>query len=213
MIDVNLSEEEQVEALKKWWKENGRSVVAGIVIGLGAVFGWQGWNQYQRTVAQQGGESLQKLQQAVAIGENESAEKQAEMMIAEFDGGVYSVLSSLELAKIKLAQGDASGAEVQLRWALENSSETSLRQIARLRLARVLLDRGETDAAAAVAASAENDSFAGEFAVLKGDIALAKGDQAAARAGYSEALQQGVSNAALVQMKLDDLAPAASPGT
>lgn len=213
MVDVNLSEEEQVEALKNWWKENGRSVIAGVVIGLGAVFGWQGWTQYQRTVAQQGGESLQKLQQAVAIGESESAEKQAEMMIAEFDGSTYSVLSSLELAKIKLAQGDLSGAEVQLRWALQNSSEPSLRQIARLRLARILLDKGETDAAAEVVASADKDGFSGEFAELKGDIALLKGDREAARAGYSEALQNGVSGAVLVQMKLDDLAPAAPPGT
>jgi len=213
MIDVNLSEEEQVEAIKKWWKDNASSVIAGVVIGLGAVFGWQGWTNYQATIAAQGGESLQNLQLAVTTGQNDSAAKQAELMIAEFDGSTYSIFASLELAKIKLAQGDLSGAEVQLRWALENSSQPSLRQIVRLRLARVLLDKGETDAAASIVATADKDSFAGEFAELKGDIALAKGDRDAARTGYSEALQNGVSSAVLVQMKLDDLAPAAQPGT
>ena len=213
MVDVTLSEEEQVEALKKWWRENGRSVIAGVVIGLGAVFGWQGWTQYQRSIAEQGGAEFQQLQQMVASGDSESAAKQAEMMVAEFDGGTYSLFASLALARTKLALDDAVGAEVQLRWALENSNQPSLRQIARLRLARVLLDRGETVAAEAVVAAAENDSFAGEFAELRGDIALAKGDAEDARSAYREALMNGVSGAALVQMKLDDLAPAAPAGT
>lgn len=211
MVDVNLSEEEQVEALKNWWKENGRSVVAGVVIGLGAVFGWQGWNQHQDKVAAQGGQRFQQLLQTLAAGDKASAAKQAEIIVSEFDGRPYAVFSSLQLGSLKLAEGDRTGAEVQLRWALENSDQQSLRQIARLRLARVLLDKGEAEAAIAVVEAAEKDSFAGEFAELRGDIALAQGDRDQARAGYSEALTLGVSGASLVQMKLDDLAPASAP--
>ncbi len=206
MVDVNLSEEEQVEALKAWWKENGRSVVGGVVIGLGVVFGWQGWVKYQQSIADAASVQFEQLSQSVAGGALEAAEKQAELLINEYARTPYAIFSALNLARVKLQQQDAEGALEQLRWVVEQSDEPSFRQIARLRMARILIDSGDVDAAAAVIEQAEDDAYAGEFAMLKGDVALARGDRVAAYAAYQSALASKVGSAALVEMKMDDLA-------
>lgn len=207
MVDVTLSEEEQVEALKKWWKENGRSVIAGVVLGLGAVFGWRYWVDYQSGIAQQASMRLVELNQTVASGNRDAASKQAKHMIEKFQGTPYAVFASLNLAKVMLQSGENDAAIAQLKWALENADENSVKQIVRARIARIMLSAGQLDEAEQVVASAGSDSFRGEFAELRGDIARARGDKTAARAAYKEALDNQVSNSALVQMKLDDLAP------
>lgn len=204
MVNVHLSEEEQVEALKKWWKENGKSVVAGVVIGLGAVFGWQAWEKHQRTSAEDASALFEQLSYNVANG-SALAEQQARDLIQEHHGSVYAVFAALELARIKVGQGDLAAARTQLQWALNNAPDDSLRQIARLRLARVMLSEGDTQGAASVAAAAVADRFAAELAELRGDIALADGDLAAARDAYLQAIDSGAGNTELVQMKLDDL--------
>jgi predicted negative regulator of RcsB-dependent stress response len=206
MVDVTLSEEEQVEALKKWWKENGKSVVAGVVIGLGAVFGWQYWNQHQQQMAGQASMLFEQMSQPLAAGNNEVAAKQAEIIISEFQGGTYDTFASLILARVKLEQGDQVGAQAVLKQVEQKESSQPLQQIVRLRLARTLISEGDTEGAAAVVAAAEDDSFRGEFSALKGDIALARGDREGARNAYLEALVTGVGNTAVVRMKLEDLA-------
>jgi len=212
MVDATLSEEEQVEALKKWWKENGRSVVGGVVLGLGAVFGWRYWVDYQSGIAQQASVQLVELNQLVATGNGELAREQAKRIIEEFQGTSYAIFASLNLARLMQQSGESEAAIAQLKWSLENSSESSLQQIVRARMARILLSSGRLDEADQILTSAVNDSYRGEFAELRGDIARARGDTAAARAAYQEALDNQVSNSVLVQMKLDDLAAPAANG-
>lgn len=207
MVDLNLSEEEQVEALKKWWKENGRSMIVGVVLGLGAVFGWQAWNQHRQGVADEASARFEQLSQSAVAGNSESAAAQAESLIKDYKGSAYATFAALELAKIKLAAGDNAGAEAQLKWAMENGNDKSFRQIARLRLARLMFGEGRLEESKAVLGKAGADSFQGEVAELRGDIARKEGDADSARSAYREALDKGVSNASLVQMKLDDLTP------
>lgn len=210
MIGVSAydSDEEQVEALKKWWKENGRSIIGGMVIGLGVVFGWKAWVQQQEQSATQASLRYEQMGQAAQAGNLESALKQGEMIVAEWPASGYAYLASLDMAKIKLGQGDTDAAKTQYEWVLANAKEPSLQQIARLRLARILLSNNDIDGAAALVAKADKDNFAGEFAALRGDIARAKKDYPAARAAYQEALKGVVGNPELIQMKLDDLATA-----
>lgn len=207
MVDVNLSEEEQVEALKKWWKENGKSVAAGIIIGLGGVFGWQYWSQYQQEIAEQASLQFEQLTQSVAAN-SPVAIGQAENLIASNQSSAYALFAALNLAKVKYQQGDITGAKAQLQWVMANADDPSLQQIARLRQARIILNEGQVDEAAALIAQAPVDNYRGDIAELRGDIALSRGDKAAAKTAYSEALEYKVSNNALVQMKLDDLAAA-----
>ncbi|KRT54644.1 YfgM family protein [endosymbiont of Ridgeia piscesae] len=199
------TEEEQVEALKKWWKENGTSVIAGIVLGFGAVFGWQAWNGYQDRVGEEASVAFSQMIDAITQGQSESALKQAELLRLEYESSAYAVFAALAQASLKMEQGDSAAARSQLEWAMQHAEEPGLKQLARLRLARILLSEGETEAAASLVKAAPAGGFDSEFAALRGDIARQQGDLQAARQAYQLALAGDVGNGELVQMKLDDL--------
>ncbi len=202
------SDEEQVEALKAWWKENGKATIAGIVLGLGGLLGWQAWTQHQTTTAEQASIQYQQLMMALDTGANASAAKQAELLISKYEKSSYAQFAALNIARQHLKQGDSAAAQKQLAWVLEKSSEPAVKQVARLRLARIKLSEGDVAGAARLVDEAPRDAFAGEFAQLRGDIALANSDKEAARKAYRAALENNVGNVELVQMKLDDLAAA-----
>ncbi len=204
-MSVYQTEEEQVEAIKKWWKENGTSVVAGLVIGLGAVFGWQGWTSYQERIKKEASVSFNQLMTAVERRDAESASSQAELLRMEYDSTSYGVFAAMTQARLKLEQGDSAAARSQLEWAIQNSPDQSLTQLVQLNLARVLFTDGDMDGAAKLADVREG-GFSGDFAVLRGDIAVAKQDTASAHEAYTLALSLNVTNPELLQMKLDDLA-------
>jgi len=207
-VSVYDSDEEQVEAIKKWWSENGKSIIAGIVLGLGAVFGWQAWIQHQGQTAAQASLRYENMAQAIQAGSVESAIKHGEKIITEWPDSNYAVFAAQDMAKIQLEQGDADAAKTQYQWVLANAKDASLKQLARLRMARMLLSENDIDGAEVIAAKADKDNFAGEFAALRGDIAMAKKDYASARTAYQDALDNKVGNPRLIQMKLDDLATA-----
>jgi predicted negative regulator of RcsB-dependent stress response len=198
------TEEEQVEALKRWWKENGTSVIAGLVIGLGGVFGWQAWGNYKDRIGAEAAMAFNQLVGAVERGDQASAAKQAELMRSNYDNS-YGVFAAMAEARVKLDEGDTTSAISHLEWASQNADNPALKQLVQLNLARILLNEGELEAAEKLVTS-EQGGFAGEFAVIRGDIAFARGDKAAAAAAYTQAMTLEVSNRNLLQMKLDDLA-------
>lgn len=204
-MSAYLTEEEQVEAIKKWWKENGVSVVSGIVIGLAAVFGWQGWNSYQDSQGKQASVAFSQMLNAVDQGDMTLAGQQAEMLRLDFESSNYAVLAAMAQARFKLEAGDSAAARSQLEWAMANTGDASLQHLAQLNLARILLSENDLDGAAKLA-DVRTGGFAGEFAELRGDIAAARQDASAARDAYTEALAMNASNPQLLQMKLDDLA-------
>lgn len=203
-MSTHLSEEEQVEALKRWWKENGKSIIGGAVVGLALVGGWQGWQQYTQRQAEQAASLYNEFSATARAGKAEQAMAQAKGLQQQFGDSVYAVYATLALAKQAYANGQPEAAREHLQWALEHASEPALAQVARLRLARLLLDQGELDAARSLVEAAPEDAYAGQFAELRGDLALAAGDKAAAGAAYQEALAAGSANADLVRLKLAD---------
>ncbi len=204
-MSAYLSEEEQVEALKKWWKENGLSIVMGAVLGLGGVFGWKYWMEHRMEVADQASYRFSQMQMAVQAGNQESAVKQAEILTSEYGSSSYGQFAALYLAKAKVDAGDTGAARAELEKVINEGNDSSFQQIARLRLVRLLLDQKDLDGAAALIEKMPTDEYAGEFEQLRGDIALARGNRGAARNAYQQALEKGVGDTALVRMKLDDL--------
>ncbi len=204
----HLNDEEQLEALKKWWTENGKSVVGGVVLGLALVGGWRGWQYYQQTRAEAAGAHYDQMLVAAESHQIDHAVQLAEGLRIEFDDTAYASLGALHAAKLKLEVGDSAGAQVPLAWVRTNAHDPALRQIASMRLARILIDGGDLDAAQRILDAAPRDAFAPELAELRGDLARARGDVKGARAAYEEALAGRPVTSALLRMKLEDL-PAA----
>lgn len=204
-MSVYQTEDEQVEALKKWWKENGKSVIGGIVLGAAIIGGWQGWQGWQRSAGEAGSMMYDTLRQAVRSGQIDEAIEQGKRLIGEYGSSAYASFAGLDLARLAYQKGEKSAARGHLEWVADSAPDPTLREVARLRLARLLMDMGETEALAALLDQAPLQAFAGEFDVLRGDLARVQGDRAAARQAYLDALAAGVDDAAFVRMKLVDV--------
>lgn len=206
------TEEEQVEAIKKWWKENGRSVVGGIVLGFAIIGGWQAWQGYQRTQGENASAWYDAMRQAVSVANYDTAMEHGQRLIGEYGNTAYASFAALELAKLAYQRGEKSVARNHLRWVSESAPDASLKELARLRLGRLLLDLNELPALQNLLSTEPLPAFAGEFAALRGDMEIAKGNRDAARDAYREALTKGVEDEGLLRMKLVDAggSPAAS---
>jgi predicted negative regulator of RcsB-dependent stress response len=200
------TEEQQVEALKRWWKSNATSIIAGVVIGLGGVFGWRAWVQHRDDVAAQASNVFDQLAVSVETGNADSARQQSELLQREYGSTPYPAFAQLLLARLKYEQGDAAGAAKVLEEVVAHSPDPALKTVAVLRLVRIHLDAGELDAAGALLRQhPAPEAFGAEYAVLEGDLARARGDTAAAREAYQKAIAGGAGNADLIQLKLENL--------
>ncbi len=174
------TEEEQVEALRRWWNENGRSTVAAIIIALAAGFGWQGWKGYQQGQNEAASNSYQALLAAISQVEQSQAQGQsaaelAERIKAEHGGSTYAQFAALHLARFAVDDGDLAEAQAQLRWVLGKASKGSdTAQVAQLRLARVLAAQGDTDQALAILAEGADGPYQASYALARGDILLGR---------------------------------------
>jgi predicted negative regulator of RcsB-dependent stress response len=208
-VDLHASDQEQIDALRDWWKENGMSVIAGVVLGLGAIFGWRGWQSH--VAAQTEAASAQYDALAALVQENAAAEKiavAAERVVSEHPKSGYAVFARLALARAAVDAADLERAAVYLREALEHATEAPLKNEIRLRLARVLLAQGKNDEAFAQLDTAQAGAYLSAFAELRGDIEVRRGNADAARSEYQAALKSRAADAAdlaLLELKLDSL--------
>jgi predicted negative regulator of RcsB-dependent stress response len=203
------TDDEKVEAIKKWWKDNGISVATGVVIGLAMVFGWRAWGSYRDNVGSQASTIFEQLATSADTGQAEAVAKQAELLHRDYGSTPYPALGDLVAAKVLYEKGDSPGAIAALQRVIGDAPDPALVRLAALRLARIQLSDGQTDAAASTLVVHDNGvDFAGDFAAVRGDIAAARGDTAAARAEYEKAIAAGASMPQVIRLKLDNL-PAA----
>jgi len=220
-MEIYDSEREQIDALRKWWKENGRTVIAGLVLGLGGIGGWTAWQGYVRAQQQEASFLYEQALTAADAGRHEQVAARVETLMQEFPDSGYAPLGALVLASSAVGLNALDVAERSLRWTLEHADAAPLRDIARLRLARLRLAAGDADATLALIddaddeAGAHGDAFRAAIEEVRGDALRARGEHAAAAAAYRRALEaSGVdpANRERLQMKLDDLAAVAAPG-
>jgi predicted negative regulator of RcsB-dependent stress response len=208
ILEGYRTDEEQVEHLKKWWNENGKSIVGGIALGLIAIFGWRGWQDH--LVVQRENASDLYEQMAVDIREEQGADisEIAGQLQQDYKSTPYSTFSSLLQAREAVEKDDIHSAKLHLQRVLDNTNNDEFRHIARLRLSRLLLTEGDKDAALSLLEKADPGKFASSYHELRGDILLQQGDSKAAHDAYTQALATQNSirgNQSVVQMKLDDL--------
>lgn len=214
------TEEEQVEALRRWWDENGRSTIVGIGLALLAVFGWQGWQQYQQQQREQASDIYQQLLNSASQAELTPAgqgeiERLAGSLKDDYSGTTYAQFASLQLARLAVADGDLERAESELRWVLSAADRGSdIALVARQRLARVLASNGDTEAALDLLKVTSSNPYVASYQVARGDTLLAAGRRAEALEAYQLAWQlesenPGQLNTVTLQQKLSSLNPVA----
>jgi predicted negative regulator of RcsB-dependent stress response len=209
------TEEEQLEALRSWWKENGRSIVVGLVIGLGGVFGWTSRKAHTERRAEQASIEYQKLADTALRDDHAAAIAQAEALVAEFPSSGYAPLAALLAARGAFLADRVDDARRHLRWVIDNASTPGVTDVARIRLARLLIDAGEHAEAGQMLDAVQTGAVDALVQEVRGDLMRVQGDSDGARGAYTAALSdEGLtpSGRTRVRMKLDDLGPDASKG-
>jgi len=201
-------EREQVEALKKWWRDNGRSVIIGLVVGFGALIGSRLWVNYNEKMAVAASQEFDQLRTELNDKDFDAVDTRANYIITNFARTPYAVLAALALARVNVEQGDLASARARLQWAQEHADEPELADIARLRLARVTFAEGSSVEALKALGSDDPKAFGGAFQELRGDIYASMGQTEKARVAYQAAIQTRPAglDTHILDMKLDDLA-------
>jgi predicted negative regulator of RcsB-dependent stress response len=201
-------EQEKVDAIKAWWEQYGNSVLLGLVVFMVGVAGVQGWRWYQKSQAEQAATLYGAVEKSVFSRDAKKVKAAAAEVIGKFPGTPYASRAALAAARIDYEAGDVAGAKAQLQWAVEHASEDELRDVARLRLAGVLLDEKNYAEALKLVDSAATPAYAGLFSDMKGDILAAQGKTAEAKAAYQVALEKIAATSpyrGFIQLKLDSI--------
>lgn len=207
-MDVYTTEEEQIEAIRKWWRENGKSIIFGIVIGLGAVFGWRTWQEHRITQAEDASALFQNALGALRSDSPDEAEAPATEIVDHYGGTGYAVLARLLLAKLAVDNDDLDKAAEQLQQALKQNGEATLDLAIRLRLARVRLAQQQYDAALSLLDTSDRGEYGPAYDEVRGDILAARGDRQAAMEAYRQAMlasQERSADTSVLEMKMDEL--------
>lgn len=209
MDEELLTDQQQAESVKSWIRQNGIFLVAGVVLGLGGLFGWNQWGHYQERKAEEASMVYETFLQAVRANQVEQAETGMNTLAADYPSSAYTDQGRLSMARIYLDQSKPDQAADALRKVVESGVSAEIRNIARLRLARVLNSQEKYDEALKALNDPGSKAFATAFHDVRGDIFVAMGKTAEARSEYEQALNGNVSAAVIdktfVQAKLDDL--------
>ncbi|MCP3675053.1 MAG: tetratricopeptide repeat protein [Gammaproteobacteria bacterium] len=182
------TEEQQIEAIKKWWKEYGLTIAAGLILGLAGIFGFRYFTeQRELKMAETSGAYESVL--AILKEQNDKDKFMTEASIFKIahSDTIYSNLLSFQLAKLAVDADDLGTAGQHLRDILNNPQHGSIEHIARIRLGRILLEQGEADKALAIIADAVGGEYQSSYELLRGDIWMLKGDRNRARQAYEAA--------------------------
>lgn len=210
-MEIYSTEEQQVEAIKRWLRDNGNYLIAGIVLGLGAVYGHSLYRDHERSNQEQAAAEFATVATALEA-KGLDGKDEVEAYIASHKGSTQALLAALQLAKAAADKGAFDVAETQLKLVVaEAPKEDPLASIARLQLARISLAAGKhDDALAALSSQPFPQAFVAQAAELEGDVLRFKGDRGAAYAAYERALAvAGQQVAPLLRDKLNDVADAA----
>jgi predicted negative regulator of RcsB-dependent stress response len=220
-VAEHLSDEEQLESFKRWWKENGIFTIVAVVFVAGGYFGWEFWKDHRQERAETASVLYQKMMVAadvepgdkLSVAQDASVTELAENLRDEYPNTQYARYGALLLAKVAVEKGDLDAATEQLQWVADGADE-GLMLVATLRLARVEAARGNLDLAISML-NIEAQTLASAYAEARGDFYLIKGDKTAAYESYQQALQKMAAadnrSRALLELKLSQVAPVSDP--
>lgn len=199
-------EDEQLEALKKWWAENGTVTVVGFVIGLAALFGGRAWFDHKQSTSEAASAELSLLLNELNVGDDTSVTDKADAILAEYADNSQAGFASLVKAKALVESGAVADAKVVLQSVIDKPSIEGIDELARLRLARLLVAEANYDDALSLVNSG-GKAFEAHYQELRGDIYVAQGDAKKARDAYESALADptALASGQELRIKLDSL--------
>lgn len=189
-MELYDTEEQTVEAIKDWWKQNGTAVVIGAVIGLGGLFGWRYYHNSMVAEQESASANYTKIVQTLAA-QGVKADQDIQNYIDANKDTQYAVLAATQLAKVQIEAGKLDDALTQLQWAQQHTDDAALSSVITFRVARVQAELGKYDEALKTLEGIKDQSLTGRVAELRGDVLMRKGDKAGAYTAYTEAQQIG----------------------
>ena len=208
MAVYDLEEQEQIDELKSWWKQYQKLVFLVIIAAAITIGGIQAWRYYQTRQALEAGELYSQLQGAAVNADQKKVQDIAALLVDKYPRTGYTVFAALAGAKAALGSGDATEAKSRLQWVIDSGRDDAARDIARLRLAAVLLNDKKYDEAIVLLEVKHGETLDALYADLKGDVLTAQGNGSEARKAYQLALDKSEAKSnyrALIQIKLDSL--------
>lgn len=207
-LNLDTHEEEQVEAIKRWWRENGIAVVVGLSLGIAVILGWRWYQTYLAGQAEGASALYAAMMSEVEAGKHDRAGTIAQQLLSSHPGTQYADLAQLALAGQQVTAGKLDEASASLQQVIDQGQQEQTQQLARLRLARIQLSRGEYDATLATLDKISLEAYQNAVEELRGDVHLARGEKDLARAAYEKVLAaknlDGMRQS-WVQTKLDNL--------
>ncbi len=208
MAEEYLTDDEQLEAVKHAFVEYAPWIIGGVLIGAGLLFGYRYYQSYTNERALKAAAQFSAMTAALQAEDHAKSRQLAEGLVKDFAGSPYADQAQLTLARLDVDEGHESNAVAPLTQVMNDSKDNQLRQIARLRIARILTDQGKSDEAIKTLSEPMPAAFAGPYHEVRGDAYLAKKDIADAlneyRASLVAAAESGI-NPALLELKIQDL--------
>jgi predicted negative regulator of RcsB-dependent stress response len=187
---LDLEEQEQVEELKAWWKLHG-GLISAVVLAVAVGFaGWQAWRWYQASQAAQGSVLYDTVSKAAQANDAKALRDAAGTLVESYPRTVYASMGALVAARYYFDRNDLKTAKAQLQWVIDHAPTDDFRDLARLRLAAVLLDEKAYDEALKLLEAKPGSAYEAQYAALRGDLLLAKNQAAEAKAAYKLALEK-----------------------
>ncbi len=212
MAAYDLEEQEQLATLKAWWQENGNLVMTALSLVLIVLAAWQGWNYYQRNQAAQASALYDSVQKAARAGDLKQVRESAGAILEQYPRTAYAAMAAMVSAKAHFQSGDMKTAHAQLAWVAENAGDEGLQDIARLRLASVMLDEKAYDDALKALDAKHGATFDALFLATRADVLVAQGKNEEAGTAYKSALEKADARDAglrgSIQLRLDALGAA-----
>jgi len=208
MAALDLQEQEQIEALKAWWKDNRNQVLGALLIVVVAMGGWRGWQYYQHKQSSQAATLYAEFFRQLEGNDAGRVNDAAAAVMDRFAATAYASRAALLAAQVNEQRKDVARAKTQLQWVIDHAGEAELRDVARLRLASLLLDETKYADAMKLLDAEHPASFDGLYADLRGDALSAQGKADEARSAYKLAYEKTDAKSMyrnLIQMKLDAL--------
>jgi predicted negative regulator of RcsB-dependent stress response len=202
-----LDEHEQSERVRAWVRDNGAAIIGGIAIGLGLLFGWQWWQQAQMERKLNAATQFDAMRDAVERDDRPAADAIAESLLKDYGKTAYAAFALLQQGDLQVAAGDDAAARDTLERAITLTREPAIADLARLRLARVLLSLDDAAGALQRLDAIGADRYVAAAAEVRGDALRALGRIDEARAAYQRAAEEMdpfSPGRRLVEMKLVD---------